>query len=162
MHICLDPKYLNEVIKREHHQIPTLEWITPKLCGSMHFSKLDEKQGHWNVEVDATSLLMTTFYPPFWRYKFLHMPFGLRMSQDIYQRKIDQTYENCKGAIGIADDVQAFDNEKTHDRNMHKTIECTRKAGIKLNFNKCIIKTKCCSFLVTCTLQKESSLIQRR
>ena len=25
-------------------------------------------------------------------------------------------------------------------------MECTRKAGIKLNFDKCIIKTKCCSF----------------
>ena len=31
---CLDPKYLNEDIKREHYPIPTLEQITPKLCSS--------------------------------------------------------------------------------------------------------------------------------
>ena len=54
-------------------------------------------------------------------------------------------YENCKGALGIADDVQIFGNEKTHDRNLPEAIECTRKAGIKLNFDKCV-KTKCCSF----------------
>ena len=55
-------------------------------------------------------------------------------------------YENCKGAVGIADDVQVFGDGKTHDRNLHETMECTRKAGIKLNFDKCVIKTKCCSF----------------
>ena len=37
------------------------------------------------------------------------------MGQDIFERKIDQTYKNCKGAVGIADDVQVFGNEETHD-----------------------------------------------
>ena len=71
-------------------------------------------------------------------------------------------YENCKGAVGIEDDVQVFGNERTHDKNLHEAMEWTRKAGIKLNFDKCVIKTKCCSFLVTCTLQKESSQTQRK
>ena len=80
LHICLDPKYLNEAIKREHHPIPTLEQITPKLCGSTLFSKIDAKQGYWNVKLDAASSLTTTFHTPFGRYKFLNMPFELRMS----------------------------------------------------------------------------------
>ena len=42
--------------------------------------------------------------------------------------------------------MQVFGNEKTHNRNFHEAMECTRKAGIKLNFDKCVIKTKCCSF----------------
>ena len=36
------------------------------------------------------------------------MPFGLKKSQDVFQKKIDQTYEKCKGAVGIADDIQVF------------------------------------------------------
>ena len=68
------------------------------------------------------------------------------MNQDILQWKIDQTYENYKGAVGIADDVQIFGNEKMHDRNLHEVLEYTRKAGIKLYFDKCIIKAKYCSF----------------
>ena len=39
-----------------------------------------------------------------------------------------------------------FGNEKTHDRNLCEAIECIRTAGIKLNIEKCIIKTKCCRF----------------
>ena len=73
LHICLDPKYLNEAIKREHHPIPTLEELMPKLCGSTFFSKLHAEQG-----------------------------FNRRLTK----------HENCKGAVGEADDVQVFGNEK--------------------------------------------------
>ena len=76
LHICLDPKYLNEAIKREYHPRPTLEQITPKLCGSTLFSKLDTKQGYWNVKLDEASSLMTTFHTPFGRNKLLRMPLG--------------------------------------------------------------------------------------
>ena len=111
------------------------------------FSKLDAKQGYWNVKPDTASSLMTTFYTLFGRYKFPRMPFGLRMSQDIFQQKIDQIYENCKGVVQIADDVQVFGNEKTHERNLCEAMEYTRKVGIKLKFENRVIKTKCCMFL---------------
>ena len=71
------------------------------------------------------------------------------MDQDIFDRKIDHTYKNCRCAVRIANNGQVFGNEDAHDRNLHEAIECTRKAGIKLNFDKCIIKTQCCSYLAT-------------
>ena len=105
LRICLDPKDLNKAIKREHHPIPTLDDITPRLHGSTLVSKLNAKQGYWNVKLDEESTLLTTFNTHKGRYKFLCMPFGLKMSQDIFQKKIDQTYEKCKGAVGKADDI---------------------------------------------------------
>ena len=39
------------------------------------------------------------------------MPFGLKMSQDVFQKKTDQAFENCKGTkgtAGIAEDIQVF------------------------------------------------------
>ena len=37
------------------------------------------------------------------------------MGQDIFERKIDQEYMNCKGVGRIVDDVQVFGNkEKKH------------------------------------------------
>ena len=75
------------------------------------------------------------------------MPFGVRMSQDIFQFKIDETYRDCEGAIGIVDDITVHGkNDKEHDFHLHETIERTRKAGIKLNDEKCFIKTKECKF----------------
>ena len=87
----------------------------------------------------------------------MRIAFRLRISQDIFQRKTDQIYENCRGAVGIADDVQVFGNEKTLTEICMKQWSALEKLG---NFDKCIIKNKCFSFLVSCTPQKESSLIQ--
>ena len=67
------------------------------------------------------------------------------MSQDVFQKKIDQTYEKCKGAVGIADDIQVFGSDQTHDLHLHEAMERTRKAGIKLNYDKCIVKSRSCS-----------------
>ena len=88
------------------------------------------------------------------------MPFGLKMSQDIFHQKIDQAFEKCKGAVGIADDIQVFGSDQTHDLHLHEAMERTRKAGIKLNYDKCIVKSRSCSFfLVTSTHLKVSNQI---
>ena len=84
LRICLDPKDLNKAILREHHVTPTLEETLPKFHGAQVFSILDAKSGYWNVELDEESNYITTFNSPFGRYRFLRMPFGLRMSQDVF------------------------------------------------------------------------------
>ena len=38
-----------------------------------------------------------------------------------------------------------FDTESTHDYSLHEAAERTRKAGIRLNFDKCIVEAKSCS-----------------
>ena len=74
------------------------------------------------------------------------MPFGLKMSQDVFQEKIDQAFENCKGDVGIADDIQVFSTDDNHELHLHEAVERTRKASIKLNYAKCIINSKSCNF----------------
>ena len=44
------------------------------------------------------------------------MPFELKMSQDIFQDRINQTFEGCHCVIGIADDIVVYgDSEASHD-----------------------------------------------
>ena len=45
LRICLDAKDLNKAILREHHIIPTLEEILPKLSGAKLFSIVDGERG---------------------------------------------------------------------------------------------------------------------
>ena len=61
--------------------------------------------------------------------------------------------------MGIADDIQVFGSDQTHDLHLHEAMERTRKAGIKLNYDKCIVKSRLCSFLVTSTHLKASNQI---
>ena len=141
LRLCLDPKDLNAAIRREHHVTPTLEEILPKLSGAKVFSIVDAKCGYWNVVLDEESSYLTTFNSPYGRYRFKRMPFGLKMSQDIFQTRIDQTFEGCNGVIGIADDIVVYgENEAAHDSNMHGMIKRCKETGLKLNPEKCFIK----------------------
>ena len=60
--ICLDPKDLNEAIKRCHYHTHRVDEIRHKLTGAKHFSKLDAKHGYWLILLDKESQLLTTFY----------------------------------------------------------------------------------------------------
>ena len=140
LRICLDPKDLNKAIKRCHHRTPTLEEITHELSGAKHFSKLDAKNGYWSVELDEESQLLTTFNSPLGRFCFQRMPFGLVMSQDVFQQKMDQILEQCLGTIGIADDVAVFGRtEEEHDQSLHNLMQVAAKSGLVFNSKKCII-----------------------
>jgi transposase InsO family protein len=147
LRVCLDPKDLNTAVMRDHYPTPTLEEIMPKLAGSKLYSKLDAKKGYWNIELDEESTYLTTFNTPFGRYRYFRVPFGLKVSQDVFQYKIDETYQGCQGAIGIADDIVVYGkDDQDHDLNLHEAMERTRQAGLKLNQEKCMIKDRKCSF----------------
>ena len=83
--ICLDPKDLNKVIVQEHYKAPTLDGISHHLSKATCFSKLDAKDGFWSIHLDEKSSYQNTFNTCCGRYRFLHMPFGLKMFQDIFQ-----------------------------------------------------------------------------
>ena len=61
---------------------------------------------------------------------------------------MDQAFDKCKGAFAIADDIQVYGNDTNHDMHLHEAMEKTKQAGLKLNYDKCVIKTKSCTFLV--------------
>ena len=69
------------------------------------------------------------------------LPFGLCVSQDVFQRKVDETFNPCEGTIGISGDVTLHGKgQKLQDERIHKVMEQTRKANLCLNYAKISIK----------------------
>ena len=147
LRICLDPRELNKYVKREHHYTQTIDDILPKLHGAKYFSKLDMRSGYWNIKLDDESQLLTTFNTPFGRYCWKRLPFGLSSSQDIFQKRVDQSFEQLNGIHAIADDILISGiDENDHDKNLLQAcIKCEEK-GFKLNPEKCEIKQKTVKF----------------
>ena len=142
LRICLDPKDLNRAIKRPHYHTRTLEEITHKLAGATVFSKLDARHGYWSVSLDEESSMKTTFNSPFGRYRFLRLPFGLNLSQDVFQERMDLILEQCPGTNSIADDVGVFGRtEEEHNANLHQLMQAAQKHGLVFNGGKCKINT---------------------
>ena len=86
--ICLDPKELNRAIKRPHYHTTTLEEIIHKLAGATIISKQDARHGYWSVSLDQESSMKTTLNTSFSWYRFLRLPFGLNLSQDMFHERI--------------------------------------------------------------------------
>ena len=65
------------------------------------------------------------------------MPFGLKMSQDIFQARIDQLVEGLAGVVAIADDIVIFRaTQEEHDENLRRLLARCREHGLKLNPDK--------------------------
>ena len=110
--ICLDPHDLNTAIIWEHYKAPTLDEITHKLSRAKVFSKLDVKDGFWSIHLDTPSSFLTTFNTHKGCYQFLCMPFGLKMSQDVFQMWMDQITDRLPGIIAIHDDICVYGKEQ--------------------------------------------------
>ena len=135
--LCLDQHDLNRAICCDHHKMPTVEEVAHEFANLHYFTKLDTHHGYWSIVLDEESSLLTTFNSPFGRYHFLHLPFGLVCSQDIFQKKMDQFLEECPGCIGIADDITIHGHtEAEHDVHLCNLIQVAHKYGVVFNPQK--------------------------
>ena len=135
--LCLDPKDLNKNIRREHYYTRTIDELLPLLHGKKFFSVVDTKKGYWHVELDHESSRLCTFNTPFGRYRFKRLPFGIVLSQDIFQRKLDEVYRDIPNVMGIADDIIVCgSSEQEHDKAFTEMLKATRKHNVSLNSEK--------------------------
>ena len=127
--------------------MPTVEEVNPHFAGARIFSKLDAKAGYWSVPLEENSQLLTTFRTPIGRFCFRRLPFGLNISQDIFQQRIDEILEPLEGCVGIADDICVFGaTEEEHDSRLLALMEAARASGLVFNSDKCAIKKDKISF----------------
>lgn len=147
LRICLDLQKLNASLKRCSHKIPSVEELNPRFANAKIFSKLDAKAGYWSIHLDEESQILTTFRTPFGRYCWKRFPFGLSVSQDLFQAKMDQILEGLHGVASIADNIVVYGkDEEEHDRNLTALMKRAAEAGMVVNSDKCIIKQNNISF----------------
>lgn len=142
LRVCLDPRVLNQSIKRTYHRAPTVEEVTHMLTNAKVFSKLDAKNGYWSIELDEDSKLLTAFNSPAsnQRYVYNRLPFGLSVSQDLFQEAMDEVLRHQPGALGIADDVIVHGlNDDDHEANLRSLMSKAREKGLVFNPEKCHI-----------------------
>ena len=90
LRICIDPQLLNAALKREHYKLPVFDDVLPKLKDAKVFSKLDVREAYWHVRLDEESSKLTTMITPSGWYRWKRLPFGLKVSSEIFQRKLDE------------------------------------------------------------------------
>ena len=139
--ICLDPHPLNSALQREHYNLPPFDDVLPNLKNARIFSKLDVQKSFWHIRLDEQSSLLTTMITPYGRYRWARLPFGLNVSSEIFQRKLNEALEGLDGTFTIANDIiiagQGETEEKSLTRQQVKTAESHRSMRGKKCYPQC-------------------------
>ncbi|KAK2185881.1 hypothetical protein NP493_220g03035 [Ridgeia piscesae] len=131
--ICVDLKQLNIAVRREHHMLPSLEDIAPKLAESKVFSTLGAASGFWQIQIDEDSQLLTTFITLFGRNAFCRLPFRISSTPEIFQRKMSTLLEGLDGVEVIMDDILVHGrNREEYDARLHAVLKIINDSGLKL------------------------------
>ena len=104
LRLCLDPKDLNKAIKGNQWYARTLDDILPELAQSKYFTIKVATSGFWHIPLDT----------PWGKYRWLRMPFCLKVSGDVFQERLDRVLRQVPGVLGITDDIVTHGTTETH------------------------------------------------
>ena len=125
----------------------TLDDILPQLSKARTISMADATSGYWHVPLDLASSLLMTFSTPYGKFRWLKLPFGLKIASDVFQERLDRVLALVPNAIGITDDIIIYGkNEIEHDTSFIILCETARVNGLKLNAKKLQFKSSDCKF----------------
>ena len=145
--LCIDTRNLNMAIKRNPYYMRTFDNILPQLSKAKTISIGDATSGYWHVPLDFASSLLMTFSTPYGKFRYLKLPFGLKIASDIFQERLDRVLALVPDTIGIADDIVIYgENETEHDASFFTSCETARANGLKLNAKKLQFKSNDCKF----------------
>ena len=110
--ICVDLKPLNESILCEVHSLPKVEEMLAQLSGAKVFSKLDAKSGFWQIPLEKSSHLLTTFITPFGHFHLNKLPFGIFSTPQHFQKRMTAILSGLDEFVCQMDDVLVFGEDQ--------------------------------------------------
>ena len=135
--ITIDPRDLNQALMREFHPINTLEQVITKTHGSKLFTKLDARQGFFQLALDYDSSLLTAFNTPYGRYRHKRLPMRISVAPEIYQRTMQDIFGSIEGCEVIFDDLLLHAPDlQSHNQLLRKVLQTARKHSVVFNVNK--------------------------
>ncbi|GJT79622.1 ORFIII-like polyprotein, partial [Tanacetum coccineum] len=112
--------------------------IIKRVGGAKIFSKFDLKSGFHQVAMDEESIPWTAFLVPGGLYEWLVMPFSLKNTPVVFQKKMDRCFKGTKSFIAVyIDDILVFSkNEKEHAKHLEKMLKICEDNGLVLSPTK--------------------------
>ena len=143
LRLGLDPKDLNKAIERNQWHSKTINDILPELARSKYKTLKDVTSGYWLL----ASSLLTMSITPWDKFRWLRLPFQLKISSDVFQERLDRVLRLLEGVHGIADDILTHrETEIQHYGITLILLETARMNNLSLNLDKIQFNATDCKF----------------
>ena len=119
----------------------------PELARSKYKTLKDATSGYWHIVLDLASSLLTTFNTPLGKFRWLRLPFRLKIASDVFQERLDRVLRLLEGVHGIADDILTHgETEVQHNVRLLTLLKTARMNNLSLNPDKIQFKSTDCKF----------------
>lgn len=138
--MCVDYRYLNELIVKHDYPIPIIDELLDDLCGSRCFSKIDLRSGYFQILMKLEHKYLTTFRTHHGHFEFLVMHFGLCNAPATFQSLMNHVFQDClrKFALVFFDDILVYNKtKKDHLTHLHRVLSLLREHSLFAKRSKC-------------------------
>lgn len=137
---CNDYRKINSVSERDIYPVPQVNATLDKLRNSKFFSKIDLKNGYWNIPLAVESRPITAFFVPgrgMFQYKV--MPFGLHSASATFQRTVETVLGPELGvsvSVYLDDVIVLGKTVPEHLERVRRVLRRLRNANLRVNTEK--------------------------
>ena len=141
---CVDYRKLNDITVKDSFPLPRIDDIFDQLSQSLYFTKLDFKNGYFQIPLAPEDRPKTAFSTRDNHYQFTVLPQGIKNGPPTFQRIVNQILGTSRSRYCLAyiDDVIIFSNTfADHLSHLDDVLHSLSTANFRLSVDKCTIVT---------------------
>ena len=141
--LCADfSTTLSKFMKPVNCVLPTIDQVIASVGQTTVFSKIDLAQAFLQLPIHPDSRKYLVINTPEGLFQFNYLPFGLTASPGKFQSYMCKILDNIPGVIIYQDDLLLMSPDcETHNKLLKTVLTKLKKAGLRLNFDKCTFFT---------------------
>jgi hypothetical protein len=147
---CIDFMDLNKACSKDEFPLPRIDSLVDAATTSKLMSLLDCYSGYHQIWMKKEDKTKTSFITPSGTYCYLRMPEGIKNVGGSFSRMTAKVLSSQIGrnVVTYVDDIIVKSTkQENHIANLQETFANFRKAGLKLNPEKCVFAVKKGKFL---------------
>jgi hypothetical protein len=148
--MCIDFTNINKACPKDEFPLPRIDSLVDATATSELMSLLDCYSGYHQIWMKKEDEPKTTFITPSGSYCYLQMPEGLKNVEGSFSRMTAKVLSSQIGmnVLTYVDDIIVKSmKQENHIADLQQTFSNFRKAGPKLNPEKCVFRVKKGKFL---------------
>ena len=140
LRLCIDYRGLNAVTVKNRCPIPHIDELRERVRGAAVFSKIDLRDGYYNLRVHASDVFKTAFRCRYGHFEFTVMPFGLANAPAVFTAMMNRILRPFLDRFVIAylDDIIIYSkNPEEHNNHLKQIFQTIRDNKLALKQEKC-------------------------
>jgi transposase InsO family protein len=147
---CVDYRKLNDITVKDSFPLPRIDDIFDQLSQSIYFTKLDFKNGYFQIPLAPADRPKTAFSTRDNHYQFTVLPQGVKNGPPTFQRIVNQILgpARWKYCLAYIDDILIFSQTlDDHILHLNEVFQLLHSFNFRLSVEKCTIAAEHIDYL---------------